>query len=217
MTYEEILKKIEQFLFWLVVVFAFAAVIVGFNERKQNEARVADMEQQIRIVTQERDNASELAGQWEKQYYDALFEIADLKEQLEQYSTVLDEPPEDAYTDIGWDFDYVVRVVGAEARGEPMEGILAVCQCIATTAEKRGITPEEVVKLPNRYAPPVGRQVQDGMEKVNEACCRVFLNGERPYDEPIEYFYSTYGYSAWHENALIFCYEIGSHRYFKEK
>jgi len=216
MTYERTLKRIEQILFAAAIVLAFALVIGGAMEKNKAEMMREVAESNLRAAELRCENAEELARQYKEQYEEALFEIAELKEQIEQTSVTLDDPPADAYADLGWDFDYVVRVVGAEARGEPFDGILAVCQCIATTAEKRGITPEEVVKMPGRYASPVGRKVLDGMEDVNEACCQVFLCGERPFDEPIEYFYSTRGYSAWHENALDFCYEIGGHRYFKE-
>lgn len=168
----------------------------------------------------ERDNAVELVEQYRKEYQQALFEIAELKsknEELTQQIDILREPPEDAYREIGWDFDYVVRVVGAEARGEPMDGILAVCQCIQETAERTGKTPEQVVKS-GQYTRPVSRAAIDGMETVNECCLRVFLDGYKPYAEPIEYFYSTAndGYSSWHESQ-VFCYEIGGHRYFKAR
>ena len=51
---------------------------------------------------------------------------------------------------------------------------------------------------------------------MNEACLRVFLNGERPHSEPIKYFYAfRHSYSSWHEGKTL-CYEIGGHRYFKD-
>ena len=56
--------------------------------------------------------------------------------------------------EFGYDFDYVVGVVAAESRGEPYEGQVAVAQCILETSEKRMMTPEEVVKMKNRYASP---------------------------------------------------------------
>ena len=104
--------------------------------------------------------------------------------------------------EFGYDYEYVMRVVAAESRGEPYEGQLAVAQCIRTTAERRMLTPEEVVKLPNRYADPC--TYAPDIELVRDACCDVFVHGISATDEPIEYFYSTVGgfYSAWHENSL---------------
>lgn len=188
--------------------------VISINMRETGE----NTKKFIQTAIGERDNAIALAKQYQVQYQQALFEIAELKEQNEELTKQIDilrEPPADAYAEIGWDFDYVVRVVGAEARGEPIEGILAVCQCIQNTAERTGKTPEQVVKS-GQYTSPVSRAVTDNMETVNECCLLVFLNGYKPYAEPIEYFYSTKngGYSAWHESQA-FCYEIGGHRYFK--
>lgn len=118
--------------------------------------------------------------------------------------------------EFGYDYEYVMRVVAAESRGEPYEGQLAVAQCIRTTAERRMLTPEEVVKMPNRYADPCN--YTPDIELVRDACCDVFVHGISATDEPIEYFYSTVGgfVSEWHENNLEFVMEIGNHRFFKE-
>lgn len=119
--------------------------------------------------------------------------------------------------EFGYDYGYVCAVVAAECRGEPYEGQLAVAQCIRTSAERKRLTPEEVVKLPNRYADPC--TYAPDIELVRDACCDVFVHGISATDEPIEYFYSTVGgfYSAWHENSLEYVMTIGNHRFFKEK
>lgn len=118
--------------------------------------------------------------------------------------------------EFGYDYGYVCAVVAAECRGEPYEGQLAVAQCIRTTAERKMLTPEEVVKLPNRYTDPC--TYAPDIELVRDACCDVFVHGISATDEPIEYFYSTVGgfVSEWHENNLEFVMEIGNHRFFKE-
>lgn len=118
--------------------------------------------------------------------------------------------------EFGYDYGYVCAVVAAECRGEPYEGQLAVAQCIRTSAERKMLTPEEVVKLPNRYTDPC--TYAPDIELVRDACCDVFVHGVSATDEPIEYFYSTVdGYvSEWHENNLEFVMEIGNHRFFKE-
>ena len=124
--------------------------------------------------------------------------------------------------EFGYDYEYVMRVVAAESRGEPYEGQLAVAQCIRTTAERRMLTPEEVVKQVNhngtrQYAQPVDISVVT--DSVRDACCDVFVHGISATDEPIRYFYSTASgfYSAWHENSLKYVTTIGNHRFFKEK
>ena len=118
--------------------------------------------------------------------------------------------------EFGYDYGYVCAVVAAECRGEPYEGQLAVAQCIRNSAERKMLTPEEVVKLPNRYTDPC--TYASDIELVRDACCDVFVHGVSATDEPIEYFYSTVGgfVSEWHENNLEFVMEIGNHRFFKE-
>ena len=124
--------------------------------------------------------------------------------------------------EFGYDYEYVLRVVAAESRGEPYEGQLAVAQCIRETSERTMMTPEEVVKQVNpngtrQYAQPVDLSVVT--DSVRDACCDVFVHGISATDEPIRYFYSTASgfYSAWHENSLEYVKTIGNHRFFKER
>lgn len=124
--------------------------------------------------------------------------------------------------EFGYDYEYVVRVVAAESRGEPYEGQLAVAQCIAETAKRSLMNPEEVVKQVNKngtrqYAQPIAES--EVTQSVRDACCDVFVHGISATDEPIRYFYSTASgfYSAWHENSLEYVVTIGNHRFFKEK
>ena len=119
--------------------------------------------------------------------------------------------------DFGYDFDYVVRVVASECRGEPYWGQVAVAQCILETSEKTLLTPEEVVKMKNRYASPC--ETQEEKDLVMDACIDVFIHGEKAFDEPIEYFYSTRGgfVSDWHENNLEYVATIGNHKFFKDR
>lgn len=123
---------------------------------------------------------------------------------------------------INYDYDYVLRVVAAECRGEPLNGQMGVAQCIRETAKVTGMTPEEVVKQINpngtrQYTTPVSMDLVN--DSVKEACERVFINGESAVDEPIRYFYSIRngGYSAWHENSLEYVITIGNHKFFKAK
>lgn len=117
----------------------------------------------------------------------------------------------------GFDFDYVCRVVAAESRGESYEGQVAVAQCIWNTALSRGLTPVEVVDIPNRYTDPVNEDLVT--ESVVDACRNAFLGTDTVTEEKIEYFYSTAGgfYSEWHENSLEHVITIGNHKFFKEK
>lgn len=201
------MDRIEKILVASVIAFSLGVLIVSSQMQVQFNEYKSEQEKKYDLVCLERDSLNELAEQYKKQYEASLKEISVLKERL----AVKNTPDEE----IGWDFDYVVRVVGAEARGEPWEGKLAVCQCIQEAAERTGKTPYEVVQ--KGYASPISHDVTDGMEDVNEACLLVFLNKYKPFAEPIQYFYSTSNgfYSEWHESQ-VFCFEIGSHRFFKE-
>ena len=119
--------------------------------------------------------------------------------------------------EFGYDFDYVVGVVTAESRGEPYEGQIAVAQCILETSQKTLATPEEVVKIKNRYASPC--ENQEEKELVIDACIDVFVHGKKAFNEPVEYFYSTCGgfVSNWHESNLEYVGTIGNHKFFKER
>lgn len=113
-----------------------------------------------------------------------------------------------------WDFDYVVRVVGAETVGEPSDGIIAVAQCIKNTAERTGMTPEEVVKVPNQYAPPIPNNLYlDKMELVNECCLLVFLYDEKVVDNNIEYF-CTPAHNSFHRSHYNYVCTIGGHEFY---
>ena len=125
-------------------------------------------------------------------------------------------------SELNYDYDYVLRVVAAECRGEPLNGQMAVAQCIRETSIATGMTPEEVVKQVNsngtrQYTTPVSMDLVN--DSVREACERVFINCESAVDESIRYFYSIRngGYSSWHENSLEYVITIGNHKFFKAK
>ena len=116
---------------------------------------------------------------------------------------------------VNYDYDYVLRVVAAESRGEPFEGQMAVAQTIRERAKQRGLTPEEVVKEPNQYASPVPMSLVS--ESVREACWRVLVNGESVTDKPIQHFYSTAGgfVSKTHEK-MTYVMSVGYHKFFMD-
>lgn len=108
-------------------------------------------------------------------------------------------------------YDYVVRVVMAESGNQSLEGQMAVAQCIANTAEAEGMTLYEVVTQPGQYADPYPGQPNASVE---DACTRVFKNGERVVEDAIRWFYNpSRGYSAWHESK-IYVTTIGAHKFF---
>ena len=188
----------------IVTIFLSVAYILG-----QHDA-VKEPTQQSEVVAQEIPTEIIVPNDSEPEEEQEL----ELEESLVQQEARMPE--------FGYDYEYVMRVVAAESRGEPYEGQLAVAQCIRETSECTMMTPEEVVKQVNpngtrQYAQPVDISVVT--ESVRDACCDVFVHGISATDEPIRYFYSTASgfYSTWHENSLEYVKTIGNHRFFKEK
>ena len=73
---------------------------------------------------------------------------------------------------VGYDYDYVCRVVMAEAGGHSEELQLAICQAIANRCKKTLENPEEVCK--GCYTTPA----EKASDSVLNACERLFLLGE---------------------------------------
>ena len=106
----------------------------------------------------------------------------------------------------------VEAVVAAEARGEDFDGQALVALCILNTAEELGIRPDQVVFTPGQYTAPA----YEYRHMVRDAVSEVFDHGYAPTEEPIRFFYAhKRGYSAWHENTLVFILEHGGHRFFR--
>ena len=97
---------------------------------------------------------------------EALVEIKENKyEDIEEYL-------QPAQIVVGYDYDYVCRVVMAEAGGHSEELQLAICQAIVNRCKKTLENPEEVCK--GCYTSPA----EKASDSVLNACERVFLLGE---------------------------------------
>ena len=107
-------------------------------------------------------------------------------------------------------------IVAGEAKGEPMEGKMAVAQCILHGMVKSDWSAERV-RIEYQYS-----GWDDELENVNpetwaevvEAVSRVFDDGELISDKPILYFYApNVVSSSWHE-SLNHAVTIGGHKFF---
>ena len=191
-----------------IIVVAIVTIVLSVAYLMGQHDAVVEPTQQSGVVAKEIPTEIIVHNDYEPK------EEQELEESLVQQEARMPE--------FGYDYEYVMRVVAAESRGEPYEGQLAVAQCIRETSERTMMTPEEVVKQVNpngtrQYAQPVDISVVT--ESVRDACCDVFVHGISATDEPIRYFYSTASgfYSAWHENSLEYVTTIGNHRFFKER
>lgn len=105
----------------------------------------------------------------------------------------------------------VASVVTAEAGGEPIEGMMAVAQCILQACEDDGIRPCEAVTK-YKYA----KNRPDPTEEALEAVQAVFDFGQVASTEPIKYFYAPARcQSDWHESQ-VYVMTINGHKFFKE-
>lgn len=98
---------------------------------------------------------------------------------------------------VGYDYDYVCRVVMAEAGGHSEELQLAIFQAIVNRCKKTLENPEEVCK--GCYTAPA----EKASDSVLNACERVFLLGEEYYDignADLMYNPDIAGHSEFHEN-----------------
>ena len=200
-------KRDSTYIFALtVIVAAMVTIVLSVAYLLGQHDAVVEPTQQSEVVTQVIPTETVVHNDSEPK------EEQELDESLVQQEARMPE--------FGYDYEYVVRVVAAESRGEPYEGQLAVAQCIAATAKRSLMNPEEVVKQVNsngtrQYAQPI--EASEVTQSVRDACLDVFVYGSHATDEPIQYFYSTKNgfYSKWHENSLEFVVQIGNHKFFK--
>ena len=153
--------------------------------------------------------ASGFAGNWDEDFYNENeTQILDLA--MVEYS----HPPFFNLTET--DRKTIQYIVAGEAKGEPMEGKMAVAQCILHGMVKSGWSAERV-RIEYQYS-----GWDDELENVNpevwaevvEAVSRVFDDGELISDKPILYFYApNVVSSSWHE-SLNHAVTIGGHRFF---
>ena len=107
-------------------------------------------------------------------------------------------------------------IVAGEAKGEPMEGKMAVAQCILHGMVKSDWSAERV-RIEYQYSgwdDELENTNPEAWAEVVEAVSRVFDDGELISDKPILYFYApNVVSSSWHE-SLNHAVTIGGHKFF---
>ena len=83
------------------------------------------------------------------------------------------------------ELDLVCRVVSAEARGESLDGQMAVAQVIRDRANSWDMTVTEVVTAPSQFAKPYQGEISDETYLVASV-----FNGMSVLQEPVTHFYS---------------------------
>nr|DAG87184.1 MAG TPA: Cell Wall Hydrolase [Herelleviridae sp.] len=112
---------------------------------------------------------------------------------------------------------YIVEcIVAGEAKGEPIEGKMAVAQCLKNAMIKEGLSASDV-RTQYQYSgwdDELQNSNPDCWAEVCESVTRVFDYNETVTDKPILYFYAPKQVkSSWHE-SLNHAVTIGGHRFF---
>lgn len=110
----------------------------------------------------------------------------------------------------------ICNIVAGEAKGESMEGKMAVAQCLLNAMTKEQMSAEEI-RIKYKYS-GWDSNLQDNDAKawseVVDAVSRVFDNGEFVSENPILFFYAPkYAKGKWHE-TLPHDQTIGNHKFF---
>ena len=140
-------------------------------------------------------------------------ETAARVETVETKYEYIDEYLQPAKIVVGYDYDYVCRVVMAEAGGHSEELKLAICQAIVNRCKKTLENPEEVCK--GCYTEPA----EKASDSVLNACERVFLLGEEYYcigNADLMYNPDIAGHSEFHEGQTYVT-TIDGVKFFEEK
>ena len=153
--------------------------------------------------------ASGFAGNWNEDFYNEN-EIQILDLAMVKYS----HPPFFNLTET--DRKTIQYIVAGEAKGEPMEGKMAVAQCILHGMVKSGWSAERV-RIEYQYSgwdDELENANPEAWAEVVEAVSRVFDDVEFISDKPILYFYAPkHSDGKWHK-TLEFAFEISGHRFF---
>ena len=106
----------------------------------------------------------------------------------------------------------VIGVVAAEARGESLEGMMAVAQSIRDRAITRNQSVTDVCLAPNQYAAPYTGEVSD---RLVDAVMFVFDEGHSVLEYPTTHFYQHEMIAAPDWTYNLTCRgSIGAHTFF---
>ena len=203
--------------FWIGIGFGFLilALIIGiFSYGFGFEIDFGKSDSKIEIQKSGRlpgddVEATGYAGNWNGNFdIENENQILDLK--MVEYS----HPPFFNLTET--DRKTIQYIVAGEAKGEPIEGKMAVAQCILHGMVKSDWSAERV-RIEYQYSgwdDELENTNSEAWAEVVEAVSRVFDDGELISDKPILYFYAPdITSSSWHE-SLNHAVTIGGHRFF---
>lgn len=130
---------------------------------------------------------------------DTLNALSDMRIELDKQSldNALESLPEANLEPTGLtteERDLVCRVVAAEARGEDLQGQMAVAQTIRDRSTAWDMTPTEVVQAPGQYAKPFNGEISDS---VKLAVANIFDGQMSVLDIPTTHFHTVDVHPYW--------------------
>lgn len=188
-------QELRAYIMIAKIIAITAILLIGIHAINQLDAI---MTQQAHIIKTQADAMDQLM--WIRQDIDELknteAEIADLSEL---------NLTEDERT-------LVERIVASEARGEPIEGIMAVAQCIRDRSQLWGMTVTEVCLAPGQFAAPYQGEISP---EVVQAVWAVFDLGMSVLEIPTTHFHADYVSPYWTADKVSRG-QIGCHRFYGE-
>ena len=196
-------------IFWILVDIFICKIDISDSDSKNANPKIENEIQNSGRLPGDDVEASGFAGNWNEDF-DNENEIEILNLAMVEYS----HPPFFNLTEA--ERKTIQYIVAGEAKGEPMEGKMAVAQCILNGMVKSGWSAERV-RIEYQYSgwdDELENANPEAWAEVVEAVSRVFDDGELISDKPILYFYAPkYSNGKWHK-TLEFAFEISGHRFF---
>lgn len=196
-------------IFWILVDIFIYKIDISDSDSENANPKIENEIQDDGRLPGDDVEASGFTGNWNEDFDDENeIEILDLA--IIKYS----HPPFFNLTET--DRKTIQYIVAGEAKGEPMEGKMAVAQCILHGMVKSNWSAERV-RIEYQYSgwdDELENTNPEAWAEVVEAVSRVFDDGELISDKPILYFYAPdITSSSWHE-SLNHAVTIEGHKFF---
>ena len=196
-------------IFWILVDIFICKIDISDSDSENTNPKIENEIQDDGRLPGDDVEASGFAGNWNEDFYNENeIQILDLAMVEYSHSPFFNLTEAERKT--------IQYIVAGEAKGEPMEGKMAVAQCILHGMVKSDWSAERV-RIEYQYSgwdDELENTNSEAWAEVVEAVSRVFDDGELISDKPILYFYAPeYSSGKWHE-TLEFSFELSGHRFF---
>lgn len=196
-------------IFWILVDIFICKIDISDSDSENAIPKIENEIQDDGRLPGDDVEASGFAGNWNEDFYNK-------NENQILESTMVEHSHPPFFNLTKAERKTIQYIVAGEAKGEPIEGKMAVAQCILNGMVKSGWSAERV-RIEYKYSgwdDELEKSNPEAWDEVVEAVSRVFDDGELISDKPILYFYAPkYSSGEWHE-TLEFSFELSGHRFF---